>query len=238
MREVELGGLKVRITGGSDRQGGGDGPVVVLMHGFGAPGTDLVSLWRVLDAPEGTRFVFPEAPIELDTGMGVSGRAWWMIDVEAIQRAMMTGQERDLSKGMPDGLPHARDLATAMLDALQHELGVSGERMIIGGFSQGAMLACDIALTTDRSLAGLVLMSGTLVSQDEWKAGALGRKGLEVLQSHGRQDPLLPFAAAERLRDLLRDGGLAVEWVPFNGQHTIGDAVVDGVGKFAHRVLS
>ena len=57
MRTLELGGLECRVVGGSDREGGGDGPVVVLLHGFGAPGDDLVPLWRVMDVPRGTRFV-------------------------------------------------------------------------------------------------------------------------------------------------------------------------------------
>ena len=49
MRIEQWGGLTVRIAGGIDRKGGGDGPVIVLMLGFGAPGDDLVALHRVLD---------------------------------------------------------------------------------------------------------------------------------------------------------------------------------------------
>ena len=48
MRTTTLGQLTVHLTGGTDREGGGDGPLVVLLHGFGAPGTDLVPLWREL----------------------------------------------------------------------------------------------------------------------------------------------------------------------------------------------
>jgi len=54
--------------GGQDRQGGADEPLVVLMHDFGAPGTDLIGLWRVLDVPRNFRFAFPEAP-EIPPGM-------------------------------------------------------------------------------------------------------------------------------------------------------------------------
>ncbi|MGH7282639.1 MAG: hypothetical protein ACRELY_14020, partial [Polyangiaceae bacterium] len=65
MKQRDFGGLRAILAGGTDREGGGDGSVLVLMHGFGAPGDDLVSLWRVIDAPRGTRFIFPEAPIAL-----------------------------------------------------------------------------------------------------------------------------------------------------------------------------
>ena len=76
----------MRVAGGTNREGGGQGPVVVLLHGFGAPGDDLASLWRVLRAPTGTRFVFPEAPLSLEA-MGMPGaRAWWMIDMMRLQR--------------------------------------------------------------------------------------------------------------------------------------------------------
>ena len=44
MREIQLGGLRTRVTGGTDGKGGGNGPLVVLLHGFGAPGNDLVPL--------------------------------------------------------------------------------------------------------------------------------------------------------------------------------------------------
>ena len=58
MKVDTFGGLTVRLTGGADRDGGGSGgTVVVLLHGFGASGSDLVPLWRVLDVPETTRFV-------------------------------------------------------------------------------------------------------------------------------------------------------------------------------------
>ncbi|MBW2213652.1 MAG: hypothetical protein JRF48_04305, partial [Deltaproteobacteria bacterium] len=79
MREERFAGITVRLTGGEDREGGGDGPLVVLMHGFGAPGTDLVGLWRVLDVPSSMRFAFPEAPHEIPGMFGA--RAWWMLDL-------------------------------------------------------------------------------------------------------------------------------------------------------------
>ena len=93
MRMDTLGGLTVRLTGGTDGKGGGNGPLVVLLHGFGAPGDDLVPLSEYLDAPTGTRFLFPEAPISIPMGFGDS-RAWWMIDM-ALHRQFVV-------KRMPD----------------------------------------------------------------------------------------------------------------------------------------
>lgn len=223
VRSEAIADLTVHLTGGDDRQGGGRGPLVVLLHGFGAPGTDLVPLWRELRAPAGTRFAFPEAPLALDA-YGDS-RAWWMIDLVKLESALVRGALRDLTRDVPEGLSEARSRVCAMLDALVDD----GTPLVLGGFSQGAMLALDVALRTERPLAGLVLLSGTLLAEDEWIALMPKRKGLRVLQSHGRVDPLLPFSIAERLRDELTTAGLSVNFVPFNGGHEITGSVIDGI---------
>jgi len=82
-----------------------------------------------------------------------------------------------------------------------------------------------------------VLLSGTLLAEREWAPRMEGRKSLPVFQSHGAQDPLLPFAAAERLRDLLTQAGVTVEWVPFRGQHEIPGVVLERLGAFLTRCL-
>jgi phospholipase/carboxylesterase len=232
MRTVELGPLRARIAGGTDREGGGEGPVVVLLHGFGAPGDDLVPLSRVIAAPPGTRFVFPEAPVSLEAiGFG-QGRAWWMLDMERLME-LQRGRPADvdaLRTRVPDGLAEARGALGSMLDDLVDALRPS--QLVLGGFSQGAMLACDVALRSDRALAGLVLMSGTLIAEQEWLALFPGRKGLPVFQSHGRADALLPYANAEALRDHMLAAGWRVTWLPFRGGHEIPPEVVDGVGEF------
>jgi phospholipase/carboxylesterase len=224
----------VILAGGADREGGGDGPLVVLLHGFGAPGDDLASLWRVVDAPAGTRWAFPAAPIALD-GAGPGARAWWMIDIDRRLRAAERGQLDAIAREVPDGLAAARERIVATLDALEEQLRPS--RVVLGGFSQGSMLSCDVALRTGRALAGLALLSGTVVAQDEWSALATKRAGLPVFQSHGASDPLLPFSQAEALRDLLRGGGADVTWSPFRGGHEIPGAVLDGLGAWLRRVL-
>ena len=196
MREENFGGLTVRITGGGDRRGGrhNEGPVVVLLHGFGASGTDLVPLWRVLDVPQSTRFVFPEAPIPLEMGFGDS-RAWWMIDLARIERAQHGDAVEALASEHPEHLLEVRRLVRAMLDEVEAQLGGP---LLLGGFSQGAMLSCDVALHDPRPLAGLVLMSGALIARDQWAPRVASRRGLRVLQSHGEDDPLLPPRAAPR----------------------------------------
>ncbi len=177
MREVELGGIKVRLTGGEDREAGGDGPLVVLMHGFGASGTDLLGLWRVLAVPRSLRFAFPEAPNEIPGMPGA--RAWWMLDLARAEQAMSQGP-RSYAGEVPPGMEEATDRIVKMLEAMQAELGVPNERLILGGFSQGSMAACNAVFTRGVSPAGLVILSGTPVNLAAWKAGMPERQG------HGR----------------------------------------------------
>jgi phospholipase/carboxylesterase len=227
MRELSLGALRARLCGGTDREGGGTGPVVILMHGFGAPGTDLVPLWRELSVPADVRFVFPEAPLDL----GFGGRAWWHIDMARLQDRFQPGAVERLIAEIPEGIAEARSALLELLDALERDHGVVPEKTILGGFSQGAMLALDTVLHSERKFGGLAILSGTLISHDEWLKRMPARAGLPVLQSHGRADPVLPFALAERLRDELVAAGLLVDFAPFNGGHGIAGPALDGLAR-------
>jgi phospholipase/carboxylesterase len=223
-------------AGGVDREGGGDGPVVVLLHGFGATGEDLVPLWRFLRVPRETRFVFPEALIDL-TGYGSEARAWWHLDVEALQRERGGDLEARTSRE-PAGLTEARAAVVAMLDETRTQLGVADERVVLGGFSQGAMLSCDVVLRERRAFGGLAMLSGTVIAETTWKSLLPARNSLPVFQSHGREDPLLPYAGAERLAALWRDAGAALDFVPFRGGHEIPQPVLDRLSAFLSQVLA
>jgi len=230
MKQQELGGLKTVVTGE------GNGPVVVLMHGFGAPGDDLVSLHRVIAAPAGTRFVFPEAPIALGGPFG-GGRAWWSIDMMQLQRDVMSGNLAAMVDRVPEQLDVSRALVNALLDDIGTKLGTPRSRIVLGGFSQGSMLAMDVALRAEKPLAGVVLLSSTLIAAKEWRPLMPSRKGLPVFQSHGQEDPVLPFEIAEMLRDELIAAKLDVTWIPFRGGHGIPPQVIDGLGPFLQKAF-
>ncbi|HWN70362.1 MAG TPA: hypothetical protein VNM90_22130, partial [Haliangium sp.] len=142
MRLERFGDLDVRIIGGTDGRGGGNGPVVVLLHGFGAPGSDLVPLGQAMAAPEGTRFVFPAAPLVLPAFFGES-RAWWMIDMARLERVVALGQQPSFAREVPQGLGDARAKLLTMIHVMRARLDATASPLALGGFSQGAMLACD-----------------------------------------------------------------------------------------------
>lgn len=214
--------------------------MIILMHGFGAPGDDLVAIGELLldsgALPKTTRFVFPEAPLELETGYG-DARAWWMIDIERRIEMLRAGQVEALVRETPDGMPEARKKMIAVLEHLTKNFH-AGDQVFLGGFSQGSMLAVDVALHIERKLAGLVLWSGTLLSAEEWTKLAPKRRGLPIFQSHGTRDPILPFPLAKSLAELFRVAGAEVEFHEFTGQHEIPRPVLAKLIAFLARVSS
>jgi phospholipase/carboxylesterase len=178
--------------------------------------------------------VFPAAPLVLEPRAPeeVAPRAWWLIDIASLQQDIASGRGIELARETPPGMAEARAAVAGMLEAMERELAAPFERVVLGGFSQGAMLACDVGLRAERSPAGLVLLSGAPVSVPDWKALAPRRAGLPVLMSHGRADPILPFAGGVFLRDLLLEAALRVDWIEWNGGHGIPDSVVTRLGPF------
>jgi phospholipase/carboxylesterase len=231
MRDEQISGLRTRMTGGTDGKGGGGGPLVILLHGFGAPGDDLVPLADALNVPAGTRFVFPEGPLSLSFGPG-DARAWWLIDMARLAQDRAAGRVRDLSQDIPKGLAPVRDTMLGFLKEIEQKFDADPKKTVLGGFSQGAMLSCDLILHTDRPYAGLVQLSGNLLAQPIWEPLLPKRKRLPVFQSHGVQDEILPYVGAERLRDTLVQAGLSVEWHNFRGGHEIPRVVLRSLSEF------
>jgi len=236
MKLQRIADLDCVLAGGTDGEGGGDGPMIVLLHGFGAPGDDLVALANWIDAPEGTRWVFPAGPLTLSPLYG-DARAWWMIDLERLERELAGGRAADRAAEVPEGLAAARGAVLGVLDALARDHRRRDDAFVLGGFSQGAMLSVDVALHGARP-RGLVLLSGTLVAEAEWRPHAAALAGLRVFQSHGTKDGLLSFAGAEKLRDFLAGAGAEVGFVPFPGGHEIPPPVLELVEDFLPHALA
>jgi phospholipase/carboxylesterase len=218
-----------------------DGPVFFCMHGYGANAYDLAGLSQYLNFPAGTRYLFPDGILKIDLGYaaGYEGRAWFPIDWQEIERIRREGGLRDLSKTLPAGMAEAHD---RIIDAM-HKLECAPGKTVIGGFSQGAMLATEIALHHKEYLAGLLIFSGTLVNRTGWESMLKTKfvdkqKTLRFHQSHGRQDPVLPFQAAERLYELLTKNGGQGELHAFEGQHEIPAAVIDTTNRWLGALFS
>ena len=219
---IELGGLRTTLVEPS----GTAECTVVLLHGYAMTPDDLVPFARSLRLP--VLFAFPEGPRPAEPG----GRAWWTIDAAARAASLEYGP-RDLKSEYPAGRAVARSRLGGMLSALRARGGDAP--LVLGGFSQGAMLACDHAIMDGARIDGLVAMSASRIAIDDW-APLLGRlSGLPAFVSHGREDGDLAFAAGEGLRDTLATAGAAVTWVPFDGGHGVPLVVWRELRRFLRR---
>lgn len=205
----------------------GRAPTVVLLHGFCGLAEDLAPFARSLGVSG--RFVVPHGLVDM-APRGLRGRAWWPIDVDARDAAIARGEPRDLSAFVPEGLTEARHAIGELLDELARES--PGSPVVLGGFSQGGMLSCDLALRTDYPLAALAIFSGARIAAREWGPRLATRAGLPVFMSHGRADPDLSFVAAESFKDDLVAAGLRAQWCPFDGGHEIPLVVLRAFKKF------
>lgn len=197
-------------------------------------------LARVVDAGRGVRWFFPEALLEADLGMGPSedARAWWPIDMLRLQMLMERGQARDLAAETPDGMAEARAALEACLDVLERDHGLEPARTLLGGFSQGAMLATEVALHAERVFGGLAILSGALVSEERWREAASRTGGaIDAIVTHGRRDPILPFDGGRAVAELLAASGGRVRFVPHGGGHEIPPAALDALAILARERL-
>jgi phospholipase/carboxylesterase len=200
------------------------GLTVICLHGYGADMRDLAPLAPEIPVERPVRWIFPNGPETLDWG----GRAWFPIDVAAFEEAQRTGKPRDLSGGEPDGMAESR----VALQGFIQELGVSWEKLVVMGFSQGAMMAVDLALRAPSAPAGVAILSGTFVDQKSVAALAPKRAGLAFFQSHGSVDAILGFQEALKLEKALTDAGWKGELRRFEGGHGIPPELLPELGAW------
>ena len=176
-------------------------------------------------------------------------------------------EAEDEAEAEPQGLSTCRGRMSRLLSEARQLAGGSGaalpaERVLVGGFSQGAMTALDAALQAERTeqVGGVIFLSGAPFVTAQWKQrlrraradakrpagsrlGGLerrqrGARPLRVLVAHGKEDALLPVSGAQRVETLLREGGACVQGVRHPGKHEIGGpAVLRAVAEFARATL-
>jgi len=210
----------------------GTGPLpFLLLHGYGSTAAEWIPFTHTIRLPSDRRFVMPEGPETTVPPDGpATGRAWWRLGLDAHRRT--SDGLPDLARTTPPELAASDRRIRTLLDELATRGRYPRERQMLAGFSQGGIIAADIAFTTDEPIEALILMSTTFVNETAWRAGMPRRRGLRVFISHGRNDDILPFDVAVRLQQAMRDAGLQVTWFPFAGGHEMPAEVVTALNAF------
>jgi phospholipase/carboxylesterase len=174
------------------------------MHGRGADEHDLAPLLQTLD-PDGDLLGFlPRGPLALPPG----GRHWYVL--------------REV--GSPDRETFLQTFAllSNWLDGVLAENEITPDRLVLGGFSQGAVMAYSLGLGAGRPQpAGILAFSGFIPRVDGFELDLDGRAGLPVSISHGSLDPIISVEFAREARTRLEAAGLAVRYREDPVPHTI-----------------
>ncbi|MBY0517040.1 MAG: dienelactone hydrolase family protein [Bacteriovoracaceae bacterium] len=203
---------------------------IILLHGYGADMNDLAPLHRYLD-PEGKwHWYFPNGPVRVPFGGMWEGRAWFPIDMEELDRAMRENRPRAFADKKPAEFTSSLELMKLEVSELQKK----HKKVVIGGFSQGAMMATHLA--AQLTPQALVILSGTLLDK-EGLLSAKSTAAVPFFQSHGDQDPLLSLSQAKDLNALLKEKGWDGIWAPFRGGHEIPEKVLMTLSSFLHQVI-
>lgn len=209
-------------------------PWVVLCHGFGANASDLVGMRAALDPARELNWLYPEAPVLLGTGPAGPSRAWFPRKEAELVR-VMSGEYFDrLADDSPPGLEQSATEVLSLLSSLEIDPGSA----LLGGFSQGSMVALRAALDADHPPRGMLLFSSGLVAAQETRAKAVACDAIPFVQSHGTNDPILPYDGACTLYDLLCGAGHSGRLISFPGGHAIPEKAVDAARRLVQTVLT
>lgn len=187
--------------------GEGPFPTVLLLHGWGANAHDLLGLAPSIHG--GRALVLcPQGPVAVPIGGGEYGWGWF---------PMTPGMPPDL-----DAFRHAAALLRAFVDAAGERYPVDRERLVPIGFSQGGVMAYELALREPRRFAGAGALSSWLpapLAEDLPRLPA--HEGFPTLVVHGTRDPMLEVERARESRELLRPFGVALTYREFDMGHEI-----------------
>ena len=205
---------------------------VIWLHGLGADGHDFEPIVPELrlGGEARLRFVFPHAPVRPVTiNGGMAMRAWY--DIFTLERSGPVDEAGIRQSG-------------AMLEGLierERKRGISSERIVVAGFSQGGAIAAHTALRYPDKLGGLMVLSTYLplhsaLENEVFDNPAAQPRDLPIFMAHGSLDPMLPMALGEASRAVLVEKGYSVEWHDYPMGHAVCAEEIEDIRRWLQAV--
>ena len=198
---------------------------VIWLHGLGADGNDFAQIVPELHIPDkhAVKFIFPHAPIRAVTiNGGFKQRAWF--DIASADRQ---GLQADRA-----GLEMSSARIQAMIDT-EIQGGLTSDRIILVGFSQGGAVVLHAALTYGKTLGGVMGLSTYLPAWIHAQASKT-----PVFLAHGEYDPLLPYGLGVETHERLISAGYHVDWHAYKMLHTVCAEEVRDIAKWLSQRLN
>ncbi|ETW09036.1 hypothetical protein H310_01504 [Aphanomyces invadans] len=201
---------------------------VIWLHGLGDSGAGWSSLRHEYSNLRHIRWEFPDAPTSYVTCNGGPCPSWF--DLKDIPITPASAPNEPL-KGLTDSVKKVQD-AIARFGAS----GIPSDRIVVGGFSQGALLAVYTGLQIDTPLAGVVGLSGWLPSESYLTS--LPSKSLNVFIGHGGSDDVVKTPLGRTFADRLISLGHNVQFETYPGlAHSANDKELRDLEAFLKKVL-
>lgn len=195
---------------------------VIWLHGLGADGNDFVPVlpWLGLKPEHGIRFIFPHAPVRPVTlSNGMRMRAWFDVD-----RLGAEGPRLWDVDGIADSISRL-----GALIANEERNGLSRDRILLAGFSQGGSLALEYLRRHGEGLSGVAAMSTFHPAQELEEAGG---HAPELFMAHGYKDLVIPYALGLRTCDAYRAAGYHVQWCAYDMDHQVSQEELADLGAW------
>ncbi|XP_029191445.1 acyl-protein thioesterase 2-like [Acropora millepora] len=166
---------------------------LIFLHGLGDTGHGWSEGFSSLKGLQHVKFICPNAPVSPVTLNGGFRMPSWF-DILTLN---MPGPEDE------EGIKRAAGQIQSLIDE-EIKSGIPSERIVLGGFSQGGALAVYTALTMEKTLGGILLLSSWLPIYKSFPACIKGNSKTPILQCHGKLDPIVAFRFGEMTRDVLK----------------------------------
>jgi phospholipase/carboxylesterase len=194
---------------------------LVLLHGRATSEQDLLPLLEELDPERRLAGITPRGPLSLPPG----GAHWYKV--------------RTVGFPGPETFLPAYERLSGWFDTLPAAIDVPVERTVVGGFSQGAVMAYALGLGEGRPRpAALVALSGFIPTVAGFSLDLEGLDGFPVAIGHGRFDPVIEARFGREARDRLEAAGADVLWRESPVAHTLDEDFLPELRDFVQRALA
>lgn len=198
-------------------------PIIICCHGYGANAENMSFFPSQI--PFTTckpTWIFPHGIVRIDS-IGI-GRAWFELDIDtlmALNHQYGYSKDANIRQSYTELFSGQLDRPYQALGNLIEELNQPTQNIVIGGFSQGAMLTTHTLLHARKSYRGGMILSGCLLESQGWEDQAKVVEATPILQTHGLLDDIVAYGYAHELYEMLVFAGFSGDMISFSGGHEI-----------------
>lgn len=195
---------------------------IIWLHGLGADAHDLEPISSQLRI-DGVRHLFPNAPRRpVTVNNGTEMRAWY--DLTSLDFSSGINEQQ-----LQESIKKVNDLIETQI-----EEGISAERILLAGFSQGGVVALLTALTGEHRLGGVIALSTYL--PEKYRTGI--RNQTPVLHCHGLEDTVIPYDIGLETSDWLKTRMDDYEWRTYPDDHGVSETEIAEISEWTRRHLA